>query len=547
MADKVLIVTGGLISGNERSLWTAFQKWRSQFSHARAAWLDVKVKLVMAEPLAGLALEKMLLPTRPRQMRDQVRALTAPHQSSLPVLGEVVLMTLLAQAGMAYETLTLDALFAEPDQAERLIRETNCVFLSTTYLHDLSELEPIVKRLKREHNHLVLGGALAGIIHNQWEGMPEVDILAIGYGELLVEPLVDWIRSGFSCLTAPASGRLVAKKYSQFLYSGVPTTKNLDFLTRPDWSLAQQYHRRSFKMIYYESVRGCPYRCSFCNYPYLFDDTKFRYKSAQKVADDWERYLAQFDLDYIICLDSLFTMPRQRLREFCQLLVKRRIKVKWVCYARADDLADEETVAMMKEAGAHQVQIGIESGDPALLQNMNKACTVEANRQALVNCRRYGLTSVISLIVGYPGETAQSLERTYQFLESTPPDFYFLATFSTRVAGAPLLQPELKRRFGLRVMDNLYSMAPYWQHATMSCSEVGNHVRALDKKLMRNKVALNAILFYGGMLAYRPEQRDILLDFQSRAATRPGLEGLFNLANRLVDQQLAQEVERHFQ
>lgn len=547
MADKVLIVTGGLISGNEKSLWTALQKWRGQFSRARAAWLDFKVKLVMAEPLAGLALEKMLLPTRPRQMRDQVRALTAPHQSSLPVLGEVVLMTLLAQAGMAYETLTLDALFAEPDQAERLIQETNCVFLSTTYLHDLSELEPIVKRLKRDHNRLVLGGALAGIIHDQWEGMPEVDILAIGYGELLVEPLIDWIRSGFSCLTAPASGRLVAKKYSQFLYSGVPTTKNLDFLTWPDWSLAQQYHQRSFNMIYYESVRGCPYRCSFCNYPYLFDDTKFRYKSAQKMADDWERYLAQLDLDYIICLDSLFTMPRQRLREFCQLLVKRRIKVKWICYARADDLADEETVAMMKEAGAHQVQIGTESGDPALLQNMNKACTVEANRQALVNCRRYGLTSVISLIVGYPGETAQSLERTYQFLESAPPDFYFLATFSTRVAGVPLLQAELKQRFGLRVMDNLYSMAPYWEHATMSCSEVGNHVRALDKKLMRNKVALNAILFYGGMLAYRPEQRDILLDFQSRTAGRPGLEGLFSLANRLVDQRLAREVERHFQ
>jgi radical SAM superfamily enzyme YgiQ (UPF0313 family) len=465
----------------------------------------------------------------------------------LPVLGEVVLMTLLAQAGMAYETITLDALFAEPDQAECLIRETNCVFLSTTYLHDLSELEPIVKRLKRAHNRLVLGGALAGIIHDQWEGMPEVDILAIGYGELLVEPLVDWIRSGFTCLKAPASGRLVAKKYSQFLYSGVPATKNLDFLTRPEWDLAQQYHRRSFNMIYYESVRGCPYRCSFCNYPYLFDDTKFRYKSAQRMADDWEHYLAQLDLEYIICLDSLFTMPRQRLREFCQLLVKRRIKVKWICYARADDLADEETVAMMKEAGAHQVQIGIESGDPALLQNMNKACTVEANRQALVNCRRHGLTSVISLIVGYPGETAQSLERTYQFLESAPPDFYFLATFSTRVAGVPLLQPELKQRFGLRVMDNLYSMAPYWQHATMSCSEVGNHVRALDKKLMHNKIALNAILFYGGMLAYRPEQRDILLDFQRRAAAQPGMEGLFSLANRLVDQRLAQEVERHFQ
>jgi radical SAM superfamily enzyme YgiQ (UPF0313 family) len=339
----------------------------------------------------------------------------------------------------------------------------------------------------------------------------------------------------------------VRKGTTDFLYSGVPADASLDFLPTPDWGLAARDHGTRFRTIYYESVRGCPYRCNFCNYPYLFDDTKFRTKSAAKIADDWEHYVKDLGVETITCLDSLFTMPRPRLKELCRLLIERNVRVQWVCYARADDLADEETVVLMKEAGAHQVQIGIESGDAQLLDNMDKACTVESNARALRNCRKHGLTSVVSLIVGFPGETPETLDRTYRFLAGSPPDFYFLATFSTRIAGVPLLRPENRERFGLEVMENLHSMAPYWKHATMSSAEVGNHVRALDRRLMQNRIALNAALFYPVLLSFRPEQREAFLDFQQRAATRHSLlRRGFDLANRWVDGRLRRAVAEHF-
>jgi hypothetical protein len=149
--------------------------------------------------------------------------------------------------------------------------------------------------------------------------------------------------------------------------------------------------------------------------------------------------------------------------------------------------------------------------------------------------------------VGFPGETLETLDRTYRFLAESPPDFYFLATFSTRVAGVPLLQPENRQRFGLRVMDNLRSMAPYWEHDTMSCAEVGNHVRGLDRRLMQDRVALNAALFYSSMPAFRPEQREGLLDLQQRAVTgHPLLAKGFDLANHWVDRRLRRAVRAHF-
>lgn len=535
MKEKVLIVTGGWLTGQETSLVRAARKVWMQWQAAEEAWLDLKVKAVMAEPLIAARLER-----RSRQIRP---FLARRDNVETPPLTEVVLATLLHQAGLHYERMPMDEIATDPAAAERKLAETECVFLSSTYLHDLSELEPIIRRLKRPHNRIVVGGALAGILHSQWQGMPEVDLLAVGYGERLIGPLAAWIRSGYRHLEPPPGGRIVQKNTGAILYSGVPDGHSLDDLPPPDWQLAMRDHEMQFRMVYYESVRGCPYRCNFCNYPYLFDDTRFRYKSAERIAADWERY-AGLGVELVTCLDSLFTMPRPRLRELCRRLIALRLPLRWVCYARADDLADEETVALMKEAGAWQVQIGIESGDPALLDNMDKACTVASNALALANCRRHGLTSVVSLIVGFPGETRESLDRTYEFLAATPPDFYFLATFSTRVAGVPLLRPENRARFGLRVADGLRSMAPYWEHATMSCTEVGRHVRDLDRRLMRDRIALNATLFYPSLLAYTPDLRDPLLDFQQSAATgHPILERAFDLAHGWLDRRLERAVK----
>ncbi|MGH9723182.1 MAG: B12-binding domain-containing radical SAM protein [Bryobacteraceae bacterium] len=520
---KVLVVTGGLLTEKETSVWRALRKSARQWRASEHAWLDLKIKLVFAEMLAS----------KPRR---------AAGENSPPDLTEVVLATLLHQQGVPYVLATYDDLFARPDWAARQLAECDCVLASTTFLRDLSEVEPLVKMLKRPHNRIVLGGPLAGILDDRWEGMPEVDVLAAGYGEFLVPALVEWMRSDYATLEAPPGGRVVRKRHTTIVYSGVPPTQDLDFLPTPDWALSQRDRSRRYRMIYYESVRGCPYRCNFCNYPYLFADSRFRYKSARRMLEEWERYLAGLDVEYITCLDSLFTMPRRRLEEFCRGLIERRTRVKWICYARADDLADPSIAALMREAGAHQVQIGLESGDQGQLDNMDKACSVESNARAIDNCRRFGITSVVSLIVGFPGETAGTLERTYEFMRAHPPDFYFLATFSTRATGVPVMNEYNRRRFDLRTVADLKTAAPYWSHRTMTCGEAGNHVRELHRRLMREGVSLNAALFFDRMLDFRPEDRAALLARQQTMAHRPVLAKVFDRLNRFVDRRIASDV-----
>lgn len=547
-ADKVLVITGGLLNEKETSVVRAARKQLLQWRAAKSAWLDLKIKMVMAEPMIAAHLARR---KAGRTLPAKVREYFAPSISHVtPELTEVVLATALRDEGMPYATASVDDVFSQNARMRRLLDECNCIFLSATLLRDLSEVLPLLALLKKPHNRIVLGGALANLLADEWQGAPDVDLLAVGYGELLVPALVRYIRSGFTDLLAPESGRVEQRGALRILRSGVPDSRDLDFLPTPDWAQAGRDHGRQFDMVYYESVRGCPYRCNFCNYPYLFDDSRFRYKSAQKIADDWQRYVEESGVKYITCLDSLFTMPRARLTELCNELVRRRIDVKWICYARADDLAHEGVVRMMHEAGAHQVQIGIESGDQQQLDNMDKRCTVEANHQALANCRKVGLTSIISLIVGFPGETAATLERTYRFLEATPPDFYFLATFSTRVANVPILSEKNRRRFALHTDNNPHTVAPYWEHATMSSAHVGNHVRTLNRRLMENRIALNAPMFYSGILGFHAAQREDLLAFQQQAATgHPLLKRGFDVANRWLDRHLERSIadnKRHW-
>ncbi len=412
----------------------------------------------------------------------------------------------------------------------------------------MSELVPLLKKVKRSHNRVIVGGPLATLLGDSWDGTGEIDVLAAGYGEFLIPSLVNWMRSGFTNLVPPEGGRLIQRDGAQILQSGVPPTNNLDFLMTPDWSLSQADHEKRYRMIYYESVRGCPYRCNFCNYPYLFSDNRFRYKSARRMVEEWEHYLNTIDLDYITCLDSLFTVPPARLIEFCKTLIERRLnKIKWICYARADDLADEKTTALMKSAGAHQVQIGLESGDQGQLDNMDKSCTVESNARAIDLCRKYGITTVASLIVGFPGESRETLARTLDFLRSHPPDFFFLAPFSTRATGVPMLSASNRARFQLETVNHLRTGAPYWRHRTMSALEMGNHLRNLHRAIMSEGISLHGALYYHRLVDYQASEREALLQQQRELVkTSPMVSWMFDKLNAFVDSRLARDTERCF-
>lgn len=516
---RVLIVTGGFVAIKERSLVHALRRQVAAHRASQGGWLDLQLKLRVGEELA---VQQAFLRSR-RFRRQPYRAMVERYFGEglvfdTPELTEVVLMTLLAAEGIEYEAATYAELHADPARRERLLAACTTVFASTTLLRDTSELAPLVRMLRRPGNRIVCGGALASLLHaggGQASGIVEgVDVWAVGHGELLVPALAAWIRSGHRTLAPPPGGRVGERDGAMVMFSGQPAGHSLDALPRPDWSLAEHYHGRPMPMVFYESVRGCPYRCSFCNYPYLFDDRKFRFKSAGRIADDWAHYAAS-GVTHVTCLDSLFTMPRQRLVALCEELIAREVRIRWICYARADDLSDVAVCRLMKRAGCIQVQIGIESGNQEQLDRMNKRTTVAEGARALGNCHETGLVTFVSLILGFPGETEQTLRDTLDFVRETRPDFTYLAPFMTRIESVPVLSEASRARFGLVTDGGLGSSAPYWRHDTMCSSELADRWQRFMHAVIRERCTLDGGLFYQGMLGYERERdREALLAFQ---------------------------------
>lgn len=547
MTPRVLIVTGSMLTADEPSLIRALGKQLASLRAGSGAWLDLEAKLELGQRVLAARWARRRAALRRAPYRDAVERYFAPLEGlESPELTEVSLATLLAREGLDFEAATYAELHADPARRRRLLAETDVVFASTTLLRDLSEVAPMLAMLRRPGNRLVAGGALGGLLHGQWTEALGADVLAVGYGERLVPCLAAWFRSGFRDLVPPPGGRLERRGALLVIHAGSPEGLSLDAFEAPDWSLAERYHRRAFRLVKYESVRGCPYRCEFCNYPFLFDDTKFRHRSAARIDQDWQR-LEEGGAEIVSCLDSLFTMPRRRLVELCERLIARRSRLRWICYARADDLADPAVVQRMREAGCIQVHIGIESGSQRVLDAMNKRVTVEANRRAVENCRRLGITSFATFIVGFPGSTREDEAATLEFLRASPPDLHYLAAFNTRFEGVPILSPARRAATGLEVAPVGHSGQPYWRHHTMSCTEVGGLLHDLSRAVREERRSLDAGIFLAHSLRFRPEDRDLLLDFQKEAAhLGPLAARAAGALRRLVSARLEADVARTF-
>ncbi|MBX2796419.1 MAG: radical SAM protein [Myxococcales bacterium] len=535
---RVLIVTGTMLAVDEGSVWRALARQLASMRASSGPWLDLRLKLLaVRELLAQRALRR-----RGGAWSATVDRLFTDDAPATPELTEVVLATLLEARGLPWEATTWARLASDRVECSRLLDRCSVVFASTTLLRDLSELQPLVALLRRPGNRIVVGGALAPLLPPTWPGSPHIDVLAVGEGERLLDSLADWVRG--APLRPPPGGNVRRVGVTQVVTAGPSPSRSLDDLPRPDWRLAERYHGRPLEHVYYESVRGCPYRCSFCNYPYLFADTRFRTKSASRIADDWEAY-ARAGVKTITCLDSLFTVPPKRLDELCALLVERDLDLEWICYARADDLTDPARVQRMRAAGCIQVQIGIESGDPGQLKRMDKRCDVEQGKAAIALCREHGITTLCTFIVGFPGETASSLQATLDFVLEAQPDFYYLAPFTTRVLGVPILSEASRAEHAIETSQGISSSAPYWRHATMSCADLAAPLESLNRQIVQAGASLDATLFYLATRRYRPADKPDLLAFQREAAqASPWLRRGLTRLGRWVQTRLERDQER---
>jgi len=176
------------------------------------------------------------------------------------------------------------------------------------------------------------------------------------------------------------------------------------------------------RYVLVETSRGCPYTCDFCVAP-IHQGRKFRERSPKALVDEIERGYREFGLTFFYLWGDTVTLNVKSFSAFCEELIARNLPIQWFGNARADNLTDLDFVKRLRKAGCWMLALGIETESEDTRKDMLKKLDGEKIRIALRNMREAGIRSFGFFILGYPGDTVASLERTVDYAIELDPDF----------------------------------------------------------------------------------------------------------------------------
>jgi len=248
---------------------------------------------------------------------------------------------------------------------------------------------------------------------------PEVDYLVQGEAEYVICDLVEGAYPTNSLIVTPRIRDLDA----------LPQVDYSLFMDRPrSYELAVPFFDgdRVFNMT---TSRSCPWQCTFCSTKAIWGRLWTRH-SPERIVDDIRYLKSTYQIDGIYFREDLFTADKSRVYEFCELVSKHALEIRWAIETRASDACDSELVAAMASAGCRGFYIGAESGSQRMLDKYVKESTVEETVQALSVAKRFGIKTAISLIVGNPEETFSDRYASYRMAKRCKPEILQTSVFN---------------------------------------------------------------------------------------------------------------------
>ena len=255
----------------------------------------------------------------------------------------------------------------------------------------------------------------------------QVDCIVRGEGEITTFELLESISlsSSFNRIQGISyrnNGRI-------FHNSERPPIDDINILPFPARNLVplSRYKALTFPLNMTTS-RGCPYSCIFCAGGKMMG-RKVRYFDVKRVVDEFEM-LSQMGFKQINLVDDLFTSNEKRCIAICDDIIQRGISHPWNAFARVNTVA-KGLLEKMKEAGCTTLCFGLESGNQEILDTIKKKITTEQVRKAVQLCNEVGMDSIGSYIFGLPGESPETVKRSFEFASGLNHSygFHILAPF----------------------------------------------------------------------------------------------------------------------
>jgi radical SAM PhpK family P-methyltransferase len=169
------------------------------------------------------------------------------------------------------------------------------------------------------------------------------------------------------------------------------------------------------------TAKSCPFSCSFCGFPQRAG--KYTYLGVDLVEKELNAIRDIGSVTTLTFIDDTFNVPKPRFKELMRMMIKNGYGYRWNSYLRSDHV-DEEAIELMRDSGCEGVFLGAESGSDQMLQKMNKTSRRKDYLRVIPLLKQAGIATYTSLIIGFPGETYDTVRETIDFVEEAKPDFF---------------------------------------------------------------------------------------------------------------------------
>jgi len=195
------------------------------------------------------------------------------------------------------------------------------------------------------------------------------------------------------------------------------------------------------------AASGCNYRCRFCSSATI----PFRLRNIDNLMGELAE-LNRRGIKEIHFPDFTFTGTRQHVHDICNAILEKRLDISWDCLTRTDCL-DSDLIRMMRQAGCHTIQLGVESKNEQVLKDLGKPIKNETMKWAFRECQRQGIETIGFFIIGFPGEDKQSIQNTITFAKELDCDYASFSVFMPDF-GADI-RTELEKKYP--ALENTYN------------------------------------------------------------------------------------------
>ena len=182
--------------------------------------------------------------------------------------------------------------------------------------------------------------------------------------------------------------------------------------------------------------------------------------------------------------DLTFGIYRSQSQKFCELLIKNKVPLSWVCTTRVD-MVDEDFLSLMKDAGCRCIEFGIESGIDATKDMHRKGIKNAQVSKVFDACRKLGIETAMFVMIGFPEENMADIEKSLQLCFELKGDFLALNVANV-LPGTDfersLIEKEKKENGAVDVWHEVSYDSQNFSHPVITNEEMKNIYR---KTIMR--------------------------------------------------------------